>query len=236
MNAPVKNPPITFAEAFCKLQAQIKPAIKDSLNPHFKSKYADLGAVWEAVKDPLHEHGFAVIQSPDFEGENMFLKTTILHVGGEKMEGRYPIRPSKNDPQGVASAITYARRYSISAMLGVIADDDDDGNAASAPRSTPAPAQPPTQREVIHTPKTMPQDDDVVRGNRNWLDIEKANITACERLPDMYQWLDENGESWSEPTSGSNLWKTKRSCPAHFEEIKAHYQERLKQINAKGTK
>lgn len=233
MNAPVTNPPVTFAEAFCKLQAQIKPAIKDSLNPHFKSKYADLGAVWEAVKDPLHEHGFAVIQSPDFEGENMFLKTTILHVGGEKMEGRYPIRPSKNDPQGVASAITYARRYSISAMLGVIADDDDDGNAAS---SKPSPAPAPTQRQVIHQPKTLNQDPDVLSGNRNWIDTEKANITVCERLPDMYQWLDENGESWSEPVSGSNLWKTQRSCPAHFDEIKAHYLARMAEINKKGTK
>lgn len=141
MNAVAKVQPETFAEAFLKLQAAIKPAIKDANNPAFRSKYADLGAVWEAVKAPLQDAGFSIIQSPDFDGSDMWLKTTILHVSGEKVEGRYPIRPSKQDPQGYGSALTYARRYSISAMLGVIADDDDDGNAASGVRQSGA-AQP----------------------------------------------------------------------------------------------
>lgn len=132
MNAHVKPPAEeTFAQAFLRLQAAIKPAIKDANNPAFRAKYADLGAVWEAVKHPLQDAGFSVIQSPDFDDKDMWLKTTILHTSGGKIEGRYPIRPSKNDPQGYGSALTYARRYSISAMLGVIADDDDDGNAAS---------------------------------------------------------------------------------------------------------
>jgi hypothetical protein len=145
----------TFAEAFVKLQADIRPAIKDATNPAFRSKYADLAAVWEAVKQPLAAHGFSVIQSPDFDGDAMWLKTTILHMSGERIEGRYPIRPVKNDPQGFGSAITYARRYSISAMLGVIADDDDDGNAASGLNGTKAttgtitPDQVKTLRELI---------------------------------------------------------------------------------------
>lgn len=130
--ATVGNEPAkTFAEAFIALQAKIKNAVKDSTNPAFKSRYADLSAVWDAIKGPLHDNGFAVVQSPDFDSSEMWLKTTILHVSGEKIEGRYPLRPVKHDPQGYGSALTYARRYSISAMLGVIADDDDDGNAAS---------------------------------------------------------------------------------------------------------
>ena len=159
MNAPVKTQPITFAEAFLSLQAAIKPAIKDANNPAFRSKYADLGAVWEAVKQPLQDSGFSVIQSPDFDDKDMWLKTTILHISGEKIEGRYPVRPSKQDPQGYGSALTYARRYSISAMLGVIADDDDDGNAASGvsggkPIATPSngkvkPEQVATMRDLI---------------------------------------------------------------------------------------
>src|SRR5690242_18573476 len=127
MNKPVKaseiansDPVATFAEAFVKLQAAIRPAIKDANNPAFRSKYADLGAVWDAVKPALTENGFSVIQSPDFDGETMWLKTTILHVSGERIEGRYPLRPVKQDPQGFGSALTYARRYSLSAMLGVI--------------------------------------------------------------------------------------------------------------------
>lgn len=137
MNAITKAQPETFAEAFCKLQAQIKPAIKDATNPAFKSRYADLGAVWDAIKAPLQDAGFSIIQSPNFEGDQMWLETIIMHVNGEKITGRYPIKPVKADPQGVGSAITYARRYSISAMLGVIADEDDDGNAASAGNGKP---------------------------------------------------------------------------------------------------
>lgn len=235
MNAPVKNPPVTFAEAFLKVQSSIKTAIKDTANGAFKgTKYADLGAVWDAVKTPLHDNGFSIIQSPDFDAGDMWLKTTILHVSGEKMEGRYPLRPSKPDPQGYGSALTYARRYSISAMLGVIADDDDDGNAASAPAKPSAAA--PTQRQVIHTPmQAPPQDEDTVRGSQNWVDQEKPNITACERLPEMYQWLDENGESWTKPTTGSALYRLQKS-PAHFEQIKAHYLARMAEINKGNSK
>lgn len=125
-----------FAKAFIKLQAEIRPAVKDAENEAFKrggkaSKYADLGAVWEAVKGPLHDNGFALIQSPDFDGPEMWLETILLHDSGTQVKGRYPLRPSKQDPQGYGSALTYARRYSICAMLGVIADEDDDGNAAS---------------------------------------------------------------------------------------------------------
>lgn len=188
MNAVTKTPPVTFAEAFCKLQAQIKPAIKDSVNPAFRSKYADLGAVWDAVKEPLTENGFSIIQSPNFDEHDMWLETTILHISGEKMTGRYPLRPTKNDPQGFGSALTYSRRYSISAMLGVVADIDDDGNAASAPASKPSAAAP-TQREVIHAP--MQEDPDITEGVKNWCDKEKGKIAMCARLPDLLMWKDE---------------------------------------------
>lgn len=234
MNAQVKSPPVTFAEAFCKLQAEIRPAIKDATNPAFRSKYADLGAVWEAVKQPLTDNGFSIIQSPQFEGETMWLETTILHISGNKIEGRYPLKPTKPDPQGFGSAITYARRYSLSAMLGVIADIDDDGNEASAP-AKPSAAAPQTQRAAIHTPMQAPADEDTIRGSQNWVDQEKPNITACERLPEMYQWLDENGESWTKPTTGSALYRLQKS-PAHFEQIKAHYLARMAEINKGNSK
>lgn len=142
MNAMTKAQPETFAEAFLKLQGAIRPAIKDSMNPAFKSKYADLASVWDAIREPLHDAGFSVIQSPDFDGADMWLRTTILHVSGDKIEGRYPIRPVKADPQGVGSAISYARRYSLSAMLGVIQDDDDGAGACARPataQAAPAP-------------------------------------------------------------------------------------------------
>lgn len=230
MNAPIKTPVPTFAEAFVQLQAEIRPAIKDATNPAFRSKYADLGAVWEAVKEPLKGHGFAIIQMPQFEGDTMYLETIILHVSGEKMAGRYPIKPTKQDPQGYGSAITYARRYSVCAMLGVIADDDDDGNAASTKPTAAAP-KPAAPSAPPVTP--LPQDEDTVSGFRNWLDQNKELITAAERLPDLYMWLDDNGGSWTKPHTSSNLDKTKRKMPQGFEEIKAHYQAKLAELNNK---
>lgn len=124
--------PETFATAFLKMQAAVMPALKDKENPAFKnSKYADLGAVWEAVREALQTNGFIVIQTMNFDVADVWLETVIQHAPtNEKITSRYPLRPTKNDPQGYGSAITYARRYCISAMLGVIPDDDD-GNAAS---------------------------------------------------------------------------------------------------------
>lgn len=231
MNAPIKAPVLTFAQAFVQLQAEIKPAIKDATNPAFRSKYADLGAVWEAVKEPLKEHGFAVIQMPQFEGDTMYLETIILHVSGEKMAGRYPIKPTKQDPQGFGSAITYARRYSISAMLGVIADEDDDGNAASAKPS--APQRPPTTPEP---PPPPPQDEDVLDGIKNWVRDQKAVIDKAKKLPDLTAWLDShgaiNGEAanWVKPVSGTPLDRLKRKAPEAFAELKAYYLAKLAEI------
>lgn len=218
MNAPVKTPAVTFAEAFVRLQQAIKPAIKDATNPAFRSKYADLGAVWEAVKDPLHEHGFAVIQSPDFDGETMWLATTIMHSSGEYRMGRYPIRPTKPDPQGYGSAITYARRYSLSAMLGVISEEDDDGNAASAPK-------PQTQREAIHTPKTQPIDGDVEAGVRNWIDKQMVLLAKAERLPDLLQWQDEQEDA---------LHRLLKKAPAFHRELMDYFQVRKTAIGKTG--
>jgi hypothetical protein len=120
-----------LATALAKAQAQIKSAMKDSVNPHFKSKYADLSAVWEACREPLTKNGLSVIQTTDFDSGEVWLRTVLLHSSGEQLEGRYPLRPIKQDPQGFGSAITYARRYCLAALVGVVADEDDDGNSAS---------------------------------------------------------------------------------------------------------
>lgn len=120
-----------IAAALAKTQGEIKAAIKDSTNPHFKSKYADLTAVWEACRGPLSKNGLAIVQTTEFDASDVWLVTTLLHTSGESISGRYPLRPVKNDPQGYGSALTYARRYTIAALVGVVADEDDDGNRAS---------------------------------------------------------------------------------------------------------
>lgn len=167
---PNPPPPDTFASAFIKLQAAIKPAIKDASNPAFKSKYADLGAVWDAVREPLTQHGFAIIQPTNFDERDMWLETIILHESGEKITGRYPLRPVKQDPQGYGSAITYAKRYALCAMLGVVADIDDDGNAASGVNGN-------GHKAAITTP--------VPSGNINSTQVEKILALVKETKTDI---------------------------------------------------
>jgi hypothetical protein len=131
-----------LATAMAKAQGQIKTALKDSKNPHFKSSYADLTSVWDACREALSKNGFSVIQRTDFEaGGEVWLETMLLHSSGEHVSSRYPLRPAKADPQGYGSAITYARRYCLAAIVGVVADEDDDGNAASQRNGNHVPPQ-----------------------------------------------------------------------------------------------
>jgi hypothetical protein len=117
-----------IAAALAKAQAAFKPAIKDASNPFFKSKYCDLAGALDAVRDALSVNGLALVQSTD-AGDKMVLHTTLLHASGEWISSTYPITAVKTDPQGIGSAVTYARRYSLMALLGIAAEDDD-GEAA----------------------------------------------------------------------------------------------------------
>jgi hypothetical protein len=124
-----------LALALSKVQGELTPAIKDSKNPFFKSTYADLSSVWNSCKDSLSKNGLAIIQTMDFkEGQNV-LVTTLAHASGQWMRSCLPILNEKNNAQGFGSAITYMRRYALSAIVGVTCDEDDDGNEASKPGS-----------------------------------------------------------------------------------------------------
>lgn len=118
-----------LAAALAKAQGAIKGAAKDSVNPGFRSKYADLASVWDACRKQLSDNGLAVIQTTDEAEDAVVVVTTLAHSSGEWISGRLKLRPVKADPQGMGSAITYARRYALSAIVG-IAPDDDDGQAA----------------------------------------------------------------------------------------------------------
>lgn len=121
-----------LAAALALAQGEIRGAPKARTNTFFKADYADLAAVWDACRAPLAKNGLAVIQVPQIErpGE-VVLETVLAHKSGQWVRSRYPIAPTKNDPQGLGSAITYARRYALAAIVGVVAiDEDDDGEAA----------------------------------------------------------------------------------------------------------
>jgi len=119
-----------LAGALSKAQGEMQAAIKDSVNPFYKSKYADLGSVWDAARPVLSKHGLCVMQTTEMQGDKVIMITTLVHTSGQWMKSYLPLNPSKNDSQGMGAAITYLRRYSLSALVGVVCDDDDDGETA----------------------------------------------------------------------------------------------------------
>ena len=137
-----------LATALAKAQGAMRFAAKDANNPFFKSKYADLSSVVEAIRDALATNGLSYMQHlQQSEKHEVCVETVILHASGQWIGcGVVAIPVNKNDAQGYGSALTYARRYSLSAAVGVVADDDD-GNAAAA--SAPkAQAPKPIAKEV----------------------------------------------------------------------------------------
>ncbi len=120
-----------LATALSKAQGEIGFAMKDTANPFFKSKYADLASVVGTIREPLAKHGLSFTQVSHDSEHAACIETVIMHASGEWIStGKLTVPVSKHDAQGFGSAITYAKRYSLSAAFGV-ASDDDDGNAAA---------------------------------------------------------------------------------------------------------
>lgn len=119
--------------ALAKAQGQIKPAAKDSLNPHFRSKYADLGSVWEACREALASNGLSVIQTLMYnETGAPNLVTTLGHSSGQWMKSIMALPTQKTGPQELGSCLSYCRRYMLASMVGVYSDAvDDDAEAVS---------------------------------------------------------------------------------------------------------
>jgi hypothetical protein len=137
--------------ALAKAQGQIKAAIKDAANPFFKSKYADLPAVWAACQGPLTDNGISVSQWPVHSEDGRMHIVTRLACAGEWMRCEFSIPVAKQDAQGFGSAVTYARRFALAAAVGVVADEDDDGNAASGKSGDSNARKPPARSQNVPT-------------------------------------------------------------------------------------
>lgn len=137
-----------LAAALVAASAEIKSVPKDATNPHFRNKYATLDAIAEAVRPVLAKHGLAVMQGTTLPETNegvvvgFSLETLLLHKSGEWLSNSVIIPIEKASAQGAGSAITYGRRYGLSALLGITTDEDDDGETAQnhAPRAQSRPA------------------------------------------------------------------------------------------------
>jgi len=122
------NPELFAALALA--QGEIENASKNSANPHFRSKYADLAEVLNTIRPVFAKHGLSLIQSPGFDGSMVSVTTVLAHQSGGYMTSTASCVPAKADAQGIGSATTYLRRYGAAAVAG-IAQEDDDGNAAA---------------------------------------------------------------------------------------------------------
>lgn len=151
-----------IAAALAKAQAEIRTATKDGENPHFKSTFTTLASVLDAVREPLSKNNISFTQAPQQSADGHYLETTLAHASGQWFKSYHPLHPIKNDPQSVGSAITYARRYALCAMVGVVGrDEDDDGEAAHGrgPVNREEPAQRQQQsKPPASKPATKPQE------------------------------------------------------------------------------
>jgi hypothetical protein len=175
MNAKAETPAKPVAvhkslySALAAAQADMGPALKDSVNPAFKSKYADLASVMAACLPALNANGIAVLQPPyQNETGERFVKTIFVHgETGESVECAVPLIVSKNDMQGYGSAVTYARRYGLMSMAG-IAPEDDDGNAAA--KAAPEAA------------KAAPERHSVLQPGPGAIEIARSSLSKAQSL------------------------------------------------------
>lgn len=142
-----------LASALAKAQAAMGGARKDKNNPAFRSKYADLSSVAEAIDSAIEPHGLSYIQASHDRENAAAIETIILHASGQWLScGVVSVPVTKHDAHGFGSALTYARRYSLSAAFGVVPEDDD-GNAAAAAAPRARPVEAPRKADSIPTPE-----------------------------------------------------------------------------------
>ena len=139
-----------LAKALAQAQGRFTGAKKDTANPFFKTKYADLESVWSACRAQLAEAGLSVTQTTHLRDGAFVLDTILMHASGEWIKGTYPIVPTKQDPQSVGSAHQYARRYSLQAIVGVASPDDDEEGAMERP-SAANPGKPPVRTAIDYS-------------------------------------------------------------------------------------
>ena len=141
-----------ISAALVKAQGVMKAATYNKVNPHFKNKYADLAAVIDAIRKPMAENGLGFTQTMYATDTALFLTTTLRHTSGQWISSEYPL-PMGATPQQLGSALTYARRYSLSSIACIAADEDDDAEATRTDglSTVPSPKISDEQLEKLHT-------------------------------------------------------------------------------------
>ena len=174
-----------LAKALAAANLEIVNPSLDAVNPHFKSRYASLGAIINAVRLPLARHGISAVQTVSTDGGAVGVTTTLLHASGEWMaETAMSALPDRATVQQLGSVITYLRRYALASITGIVGEDDDDGNATtspSAPRSEPRkPFKPQEARGAVPAPATAPKATKPVPE-------PVAEVKALDAYPDVFE-------------------------------------------------
>jgi hypothetical protein len=212
MNAETKVRAGGLSAALVKALAAIEGAAKDKVNPHFKSKYADIGSVIDAIKPALAAQELGFTQHPQPSENGIIVETVLHHSSGESLSlGTLYVPANKNDAQAFGSALTYARRYALMTAFGVPAEDDD-GNAASTARPTTG-ETPPNKRVKFDGPYTCPTQlmtaaREFVRTLEGMGDL--SEFVAWEATPDFKEFceqLERDMPSW---------WSTGEGLPGEF--------------------
>ena len=204
-----------LTKALSQFQGEVQNPKNTANNPYFNSKYAPLQEVLNIVRPLLTKHGLAIIQSPSGDGKNVSITTILAHESGEWIEfDPLTLTPEKTTPQGIGSAITYGRRYSLSAALGIASEDDDDGNEASKlneqqiAKSKPEPTTP--QKEQPNDTKRKKffasLQDWAKQNGFDWPEVEEVSKKLiCEAMKvdsrsklTPAQWKKLNNPKWFE--------------------------------------
>jgi hypothetical protein len=196
----------TLCAALVAAQGALKPIAKDGKNPAFRSRYATLDGIMETVRPALAAHGLTVVQGvihPETgEGGRLVgitVETRLVHTSGEWLASVVPVPVAKGDAHGLGSALSYGRRYGISALLALSTDEDDDGNAAAKappakPQAKPAPTAPaPGQRLHDRVPTTPPERMTLAKAEQVAIKGTRLVDMNDDRLAKLKEWATEKG-------------------------------------------
>jgi hypothetical protein len=199
----------TLCAALVAAQGALKPIAKDGNNPAFRSRYATLDGIMETVRPALAAQGLAVVQGvvhPETgEGGRLvgiMVETRLVHTSGEWLASVVPVPVAKGDAHGLGSALSYGRRYGLSALLALSTDEDDDGNAAAKappakPTAKPAPAAPaPGQRLHDRVPGTPPEAMSLSKAETVELRGQRLVDMSPDRLDKVRTWAEEKGNNF----------------------------------------
>ena len=177
-----------LAKALAAAQAEMQNAVFNRVNPHFRSKYADLAGIRDTVTPALAKHGLAVSQLVTVSEAGPVLRTCLIHTGGGMLESVYPL-PQVADPQKFGSALTYSRRYSLAAICNIASEEDDDGEAATAP--TRQPPQRTESRPETAAERAMTQEEKAAK----WAQDAVAKIRACQDMAALDAWEGKHADA-----------------------------------------